>query len=123
MSAGFSIRVSSVSVVTSSPARARDSSAARRAVAGEQVANPSASARRKLGFREQHELKILPARMTELEASIGKLRAILSDGALYARDPARFQKASAALVEAEGALSAAEDRWLALEMQRESDGA
>ena len=76
--------------------------------------------RGKLGFKDQHELKTLPERMARLEATIGQLRAILADPGLYARDAARFDKASAALATAEAELSAAEDRWLALEMLREA---
>jgi ATP-binding cassette subfamily F protein uup len=81
------------------------------------------TARRKLGFNEQHELKTLPARMSELESRIGKLHATLADPGLYARDPALFEKASAALAAAEADLAAAEERWLTLEMLREELGA
>ncbi|MFD6316777.1 ABC-F family ATP-binding cassette domain-containing protein [Methylorubrum thiocyanatum] len=82
----------------------------------------AAPARTKLGFKEQHELKTLPGRMAELEAGIAKLREVLSDSGLYGRDPARFQKATAMLGAAETELAAAEERWLTLEMQRESQG-
>ncbi|WP_336485584.1 ABC-F family ATP-binding cassette domain-containing protein [Methylobacterium nigriterrae] len=78
--------------------------------------------RARLGFKEQHELKTLPARIEKLEGAIAQLRAILADPGLYARDPARFEKASATLVEAETGLAAAEDRWLALEMLRGAQG-
>ncbi|SFM27829.1 ATP-binding cassette domain-containing protein [Methylobacterium pseudosasicola] len=70
----------------------------------------------KLGFKDQHELKTLPARMEKLEAAIAQLKAILDDADLYARDPARFDKATAMLAQAETELSQAEDRWLELEM-------
>jgi ATP-binding cassette subfamily F protein uup len=82
-----------------------------------------AAIRAKLGFKEQHELKTLPTRIEKLEAAIVQLREILADSTLYARDPARFEKASAMLSEAETGLAAAEDRWLALEMLREAQGA
>ncbi|GEP02414.1 ABC-F family ATP-binding cassette domain-containing protein [Methylobacterium oxalidis] len=81
------------------------------------------AARAKLGFKEQHELKTLPARIEKLEGAIAKLREILADPNLYARDPARFEKASATLVDAESELAVAEERWLTLEMQREASGA
>ena len=74
----------------------------------------------KLGFREQHELKTLPERMTKLEAAILQLRAILADPDLYARDPLRFEKASTTLAQVEAELARAEDRWLELEMLREA---
>lgn len=67
-------------------------------------------------------MKTLPGRMAELEAGIAKLREVLSDSGLYGRDPARFQKATAMLGAAETELAAAEERWLTLEMQRESQG-
>ncbi|WP_238274518.1 ATP-binding cassette domain-containing protein, partial [Methylobacterium jeotgali] len=79
--------------------------------------------RTKLGFKEQHELKTLPERMQKLEAAIAKLRAVLDDADLYARDSARFEKASALLVEAQGDLAACEERWLTLEMLREESAA
>jgi ATP-binding cassette subfamily F protein uup len=84
---------------------------------------PIGTARTKLGFKEQHELKTLPARIAKLETAIAQLREILADSSLYARDPGRFEKASAMLVEAETGLAAAEDRWLALEMLREAQDA
>ncbi|MCJ2014108.1 ATP-binding cassette domain-containing protein [Methylobacterium sp. J-076] len=73
----------------------------------------------KLGFKDQHELKTLPARIQKLEAAIVQIKAILADPDLYARDPARFEKASTTLAQAETELSSAEDRWLELEMLRD----
>ncbi|WP_342162675.1 ATP-binding cassette domain-containing protein [Methylobacterium sp. SD21] len=73
----------------------------------------------KLGFKDQHELKTLPERIAKLEAGIVQLKTILADAGLYARDPARFEKASTMLAQAETDLAAAEDRWLELEMLRE----
>ena len=58
----------------------------------------------------------LPAKMQKLEGAIGQLKTILADPDLYARDPARFDKASTMLAQAETELSQAEDRWLELEM-------
>jgi len=86
----------------------------------EKRAPASESAKRKLGFKEQHELKTLPGRIADLEGTIGKLRHVLDDAQLYARDPARFEQASQLLATAEAGLAAAEDRWLALEMEREA---
>ncbi|MGU3540049.1 ATP-binding cassette domain-containing protein [Methylobacterium sp. A54F] len=81
---------------------------------------PEAQGKPKLGFNEQHELKTLPARIATLEKAVSQLREVLADPGLYARDPARFEKASALLAEAETGLAAAEDRWLTLEMLREA---
>ena len=74
----------------------------------------------KLGFKDQHELKTLPDRMKKLESDIAKLREVLADPGLYARDPARFAKASDLLALAETELSKSEDRWLELEMLRDA---
>ncbi|MBM1174097.1 ABC-F family ATP-binding cassette domain-containing protein [Microvirga arabica] len=75
--------------------------------------------KRKLSFNEQHDLKTLPKRMEELTAKIDKVQQILADPELYARDPARFQKAMDALTQLQTELHAAEERWLELEMLRE----
>jgi ATP-binding cassette subfamily F protein uup len=77
-------------------------------------------ARRKLSFKDKHDLDTLPARMEALGRDIAKLQAILADPALYARDRAAFDKASAAMTKAQTELSAAEDRWLELEILKES---
>ena len=61
----------------------------------------------------------LPERIAALEAKVAELQRVLADPALYARDRARFDRASAALSEAQGELAAAEDRWLELEVLRE----
>ncbi|HEY8566388.1 MAG TPA: ATP-binding cassette domain-containing protein [Beijerinckiaceae bacterium] len=77
-------------------------------------------AAKKLSFNEQHDLKSLPERMAALEATLAKIQAILDDPGLYARDPKRFDQATAALTKAQSDLAAAEERWLELEMKRES---
>ncbi len=86
------------------------------------AAAPMAAARKKMSFKDQHELETLPARMRKLEAEIGKLKEILADPGLYARDRARFDKATELLVKAETGLAEAEERWLELEMLREESG-
>jgi ABC transport system ATP-binding/permease protein len=75
-------------------------------------------ARRKLNFNEKHALETLPARMTTLEAEVKRLNERLADPALYARDRAAFDKATAALATAQAQLAAAEERWLELELLR-----
>jgi ATP-binding cassette subfamily F protein uup len=75
--------------------------------------------RRKLGFAEKHALDTLPATIAMLTKEIAALHARLSDGALYARDPDGFVKLSSRLNAAQAELSAAEERWLELEMRRE----
>jgi ABC transport system ATP-binding/permease protein len=78
----------------------------------------AAEPRRKLNFNEKHALETLPARMATLEAEVKRLNARLADPALYARDRAAFDKATAALTTAQTQLAAAEERWLELELLR-----
>ncbi|WP_112663003.1 ATP-binding cassette domain-containing protein [Microvirga flavescens] len=87
----------------------------------EKTSQPQAApaAKRKLSFNEQHDLKTLPTRMSELEAKIAKVQEILADPELYTRDPARFQKAMDTLTALQTELSTAEERWLELEMLKE----
>jgi ABC transport system ATP-binding/permease protein len=80
-------------------------------------AKPAAKA--KLSFKEQHALTTLPAKMDEIRGKIDKLRVILADAELYARDPAKFAKASGLLAENEAELAKAEEDWLELEIKRE----
>jgi ATP-binding cassette subfamily F protein uup len=75
---------------------------------------PARPATRGLSFTERHRLESLPGVIDRLAAEIARLEALLSDEGLYARDPARFGKAGAALAERQAALAAAEEEWLAL---------
>ena len=75
-------------------------------------------ARRKLNFNEKHALETLPGKIAKLEAEIGRLQTMIADPMLYARDRAAFDKTSAALTAAQAELSAAEERWLELELLR-----
>jgi ATP-binding cassette subfamily F protein uup len=99
--------------VGSAPAR---EAKARAAPAPSSPASPS----KKMSFKDKHALEQLPAQMEKLQAEIGRLQARLADPDLYARDPGAFGKASEALTRATGELAAAEERWLELEMLRES---
>lgn len=85
--------------------------------AAEKPAGPAP--RKKLSFKDKHALETLPARIAELEKTVAELATRLSDETLYARDPDGFARVSAKLAEVQGELSAAEERWLELEMLRE----
>jgi ABC transport system ATP-binding/permease protein len=74
---------------------------------------------RKMSFKDKHALEILPGRIAGLEAEITRLNAVLADADLYVRRPADFTAATKALEAAQAGLAAAEEQWLALEMQRE----
>ena len=80
---------------------------------------PAGPARPRLTMAEMQALKTLPGEMEKLSAEIAKLNDILADPQLYARDAARFAKATELLAQRQAALMAAEERWLELEMSRE----
>ena len=83
------------------------------------AARPAAdAAKRKLNFNEKHALETLPDRMAVLEAEVRRLQDRLADPQFYARDRAAFDKTSMALAAAQAELSAAEERWLELELLR-----
>jgi ABC transport system ATP-binding/permease protein len=77
------------------------------------------TARIGLSFTERHRLDELPGLIARLEAEIGKLGSLLSDPDLFAREPAKFRRATEALAERQAALAAAEVEWLALEEKAE----
>ena len=68
-----------------------------------------------LSFTERKRLDALPGVIARLEAEIGKLGALLSDPALYDREPVKFAKATEMLADRQAALAAAEEEWLMLE--------
>jgi ATP-binding cassette subfamily F protein uup len=103
---GTDVRKSAAKPAAASPRKSADRPAAE-------------PARRKLNFNEKHALENLPARMVKLEAEVKRLNERLADPALYARDRAAFDKATAALATAQTELAAAEERWLELELLRE----
>jgi ATP-binding cassette subfamily F protein uup len=87
---------------------------------GNTLAPIAAPPARKMTFKDKHALEQLPAQMAKLQAEIAKLQAKMDDPDLYRRDPAAFQKATDALTRASIDLAAAEERWLELEMLRET---
>ena len=73
-----------------------------------------------LSYTQAHRLRELPGLIERLEAEIAKLEGFLSDPDLFTTAPAKFAKASEALVERQAALAAAEEEWLILEDLSES---
>jgi ATP-binding cassette subfamily F protein uup len=57
--------------------------------------------------------------MAKLQAEAAAFSTRLADAALYARDPAGFDKLSQALARTQASLATAEEEWLRLEMLRE----
>ena len=100
-------------------ARRADEPAAIRKTPAAAPAPVARAARKKLSFKDQHALDTLPKRIEELATEIARHEKKLADPALYARDPKAFEAATAALEAAASERSAAEDRWLELEMIRE----
>lgn len=80
----------------------------------------TAKSKKKLSFKEQYALQTLPEEIARLEENRDKLREKISDPQLYNRDPNSFNDLTAALIEIEGELREAEDKWLELELLREA---
>jgi ATP-binding cassette subfamily F protein uup len=74
----------------------------------------------KMSFKDRHALETLPGQIADLQKQIARHQADLADPGLYRRNPAKFDAATAALSAKAAELEAAEERWLALEMLRES---
>ena len=98
-----------------SDARKPDTRTAARAKAPDRNVGTRPSTPAKLSYKEQFRLDTLPDEIARLEAEIQKLEQFLSDPNLYSESPAKFQKASAALVERQALLLDAEEEWLVLE--------
>ena len=77
------------------------------------------SSKKRMSFKDKHALETLPKKMDEQRALLAKLQAVLDDPNLYAREPAKFAKASDAFAKGQAELNAMEDQWLELEMLRE----
>jgi ATP-binding cassette subfamily F protein uup len=83
------------------------------------AASPAATSKRRLNFNEKHALETLPKTIAALQREIAKQQRILDDPNLFAKDRKKFDAASAAIAIAQTELTAAEDRWLELEVLRE----
>jgi ATP-binding cassette subfamily F protein uup len=91
----------------------------RRAVKEAKPPRETKAGKRRLSFNEKHALETLPREIALLQAKIRANQDLLADPGLYARDRKAFDEASAAIVAAQAELSAAEERWLELEILRE----
>jgi ATP-binding cassette subfamily F protein uup len=74
----------------------------------------------RMSFRDQHLLKSLPDEIATLHERVAAHQAVLADAGLYARNPKRFAEVTERLAADAAALHAAEEKWLELEMLRES---
>ena len=68
-----------------------------------------------LTFTEKHRLEALPGVIEVMTAEIAKLEELLADPELFTQHPAKFQKATDALIARQNARSDAEEEWLMLE--------
>ena len=82
----------------------------------------AAPAKRKLSFKEKHQLETLPGRIARLEADIAALQAKLSDSSLYVRDAPGFAALADRLAAAQSELGTCEEHWLELEILRQEIG-
>jgi ATP-binding cassette subfamily F protein uup len=78
------------------------------------------AAKRRLSFNEKYALETMPGEIAALQNKIRAAQEKLADPGLYARDRKAFDEISAALVAAQADLAAAEDKWLELEILRET---
>ena len=85
--------------------------------AAERAPPPQAPARRRLSYKDQRELDLLPARIETLEAQLAELTGAMSDPAFF-RQPHEAQAAHQAGIDAaQRELDACYARWEALEAQ------
>jgi len=87
---------------------------------GAAAAGTTKTAARKLSFKDKHALETLPGEMERVTAEIARLQRRLADPDLYRKDPAGFARLTDQLGQSEKALATAEERWLELEMRRET---
>jgi ATP-binding cassette subfamily F protein uup len=103
--------------------KAAEAASPKKAKAPSDTSQVSATVRKKLSFKDKHELETLPARIEKLQAEIQKLRDAMADPGFYERDAKGFATATSRLGTASEELQNCEDRWLELEMLREQLGA
>ncbi len=77
------------------------------------------SPRKKLSYKDQRDLDLLPGQIAETESKIAALEAALADPELFARDAAAFNKKAADLTRLQEEKDALETRWLELEILQE----
>jgi ATP-binding cassette subfamily F protein uup len=79
-------------------------------------------AKKRMTFKDKHALETLPQQIAQMQAKVKALSAKLDDPQLYARDRAAFETASAEIGQLHRDIETAEERWLALELEREQLG-
>ncbi len=79
------------------------------------TATPPAAPKRKLSFKEQRELDLLPAKLEQLEAEIAKRTEAMNDPKYYQQDAATITRGNEELAKLQAELEAAFARWEELE--------
>jgi ATP-binding cassette subfamily F protein uup len=77
---------------------------------------------KKLSYKDQRDLDLLPQEIEKLEAAIARDEAALADPDLYTKNPTRFAALSKAIDEARARKDEAEHRWLELAEMAEAMG-
>ena len=80
-----------------------------------ETATPPPAARRRMSYKEQKELEMLPARIEQLESDVATLTDAMHDPAFYQRDSATIVAHNTKLAEAQAALDVAYARWMELD--------
>ena len=96
----------------------KTTTAAKPAKAKETADRPAAP-RKKLSYKDQRDLDLLPGQIAATESKIAALEAALADPELFARDAAAFNKKAADLTRLQEEKDALETRWLELEILQE----
>ena len=76
--------------------------------------NPNTQTPKKLSYKEQREFESLPGKIEALEREIAEIETLLSDGTVFAKDPARAKAVTERLPLAKSELDDLETRWLEL---------
>ena len=76
---------------------------------------PPPAPKRKLSFKDQRELELLPRRIEELEAEIAARGEAMTDPAFFKQDSATITAANEAVAKLQAELEAAYARWAELD--------
>ncbi len=74
----------------------------------------------KLSYKDKYALEVLPGEMEELATEIAELQSRLDDPQFFTTDPEGFNATASRLSEARAELDAREEKWIELEMLRET---
>ena len=82
--------------------------------------SPDTQRPKKLGYKEQCELKQLPSGIQQLETTVAGLEKQISAPDFYSQDHVETEKVLAQLIEKQAALDRAIERWAELEQQQQA---